>query len=228
MTVIEREWDQDSRISWKAVFAGAVVALAIGAMLTLLGVALGAAALDPYDMSRGEAKGLAAAAGLWLAVSSAVGLFCGAWLAARVDRDWDLRNDAFQSIAVWAVAFLMALVIAALSGTGFLGPLVRGAAVSPAMMAESMDSALIVPPGAPNAAALAASPDAAAAIDHARRATAGAAGWAFFYMLLGLLAALAGGWVAARGVGLRVHIKRTDRRTDEDRVYTTSSADPQI
>lgn len=226
MTVVEHDVDHyGPRISWGAVIAGALVAIAIGAMLNLLGVALGAAALDPYDMSRGDAKGLAAAGGLWLAISSAIGLFVGAWLAARAHGEWEVRNGGFHSLAVWAAAFIFALVIAGFSGTGFVGALVRGAAAPPASVAaEAMDTSLMAPAGTPNAAPLAPTGEDAAIIDRARKATGSAAGWAFLNMLLGLLAALAGGWVAARGMGLRVHIHRPDATTD--RVYTTG--DPRI
>jgi hypothetical protein len=225
MTVVERDVDVGPRISWGAVFAGALVALAIGAMLNLWGVALGASALDPYDMSRGDMKGLAAAGGLWLAISGAIGLFVGAWLAARAHGEWNIRAGGFHSLAVWAVAFAIALVIAGFTGAGFIGPLVRSAAVAPAAMAsEAVDSSLLAPPEASNAAPLAPTGEDAALLDRARKATAGAAGWAFFSMLLGLVAALGGGWVAARGMGLRVHIHRPD--VVHDRVYTSDPGDP--
>jgi hypothetical protein len=227
MTVVEHDVDLGPRISWSAVFAGALVAIAIGAMLSLLGVALGASALDPYDMSRGDAKGVAAGAGIWLAISSAIGLFVGAWLAARAHGEWNIRAGGFHSLAVWAVAFVFALVIAGFSGTGFVGALVRGAAAPPAAMAtEGMESSLMAPSGTSNAAPLAPTGEDAAMMDRARKATAGAAGWAFLNMLLGLLAALAGGWVAARGMGLRVHIHRPD--ATHDRVYTSGPGDPRI
>jgi hypothetical protein len=227
MTVVERDLDVGPRISWGAVLAGALVALAIGAMLNLLGVALGASALDPYDMSRGDLKGLAAAGGLWLAISSAIGLFVGAWLAARAHGEWSIRAGGFHSLAVWAVAFAIALVIAGFTGAGFVGPLVRSAAVAPAVMAsDAVDSSLLAPPDASGATAMAPSRSDEAVIDRARKATAGAAGWAFFSMLLGLLAALAGGWVAARGMGLRVHIHRPDAAAE--RVYTSGPGDPRV
>src|SRR5689334_13856442 len=112
MTVVETDVHDRPRISWRSVLAGAVIAIAVGAMLNLLGVAMGAAALDPYDLSRGEAKGLAVAGGVWLALSNAIGLFVGAWIATRAGPHpdpWRLREGGYHSIAVWAVAFLIAI-----------------------------------------------------------------------------------------------------------------------
>ena len=137
MTVIDTDAGLGPRLSWRAVLAGAAIAIAIGAMLNLLGVAMGAAALDPYDLTRGEAKGLAVAGGLWLALSNAVGLFVGAWLVSRFGPHpdpWRLTTGALQPLAIWAVAFLAALVIAGFTGTGFMGNLVRGAIQQPAVV----------------------------------------------------------------------------------------------
>ncbi len=228
MTVVETDADFGSRISWRAVLAGAVIAVAIGAMLNLLGVAMGAAALDPYDLTRGQAEGLAVAGGVWLAISNAIGLFVGAWIASRAGPQpdpWRLRTSALQPLAIWATAFLLALVIAAFSGTGFMGALVRGGIQQPAMAAETMDASIAPLPGdteaSEDAPAIATAP-AAEAAEEAADATAGAAGWGFLNMLLGLIAALAGGWFAARGSTLG------GARVERERVYTTSSADPRI
>ena len=228
MTVIDNDVDLAPRMSWRAVLAGAVIAIAIGAMLNLLGVAMGAAALDPYDLTRGEAKGLAVAGGVWLALSNAVGLFVGAWIASRAGphpEPWRLRAGAMQPLAIWATAFLLALVVAAFSGTGFMGALVRGSIQQPAAAAQAMDAAIAPLPGdteaSEDAPAIATAPAAEAAED-AADATAGAAGWGFLNMLLGLIAVLAGGWFAARGSNFG------GARVERERVYTTSSADPRI
>ena len=226
MTVVESDADVASRISWRAILAGAVIAVAIGAMLNLLGVAMGAAALDPYDLSRGEAKGMAVAGGVWLAISNAIGLFVGAWIAARAGpqpHPWSLRLGGFQGLSVWAVAFLLALAIAGFSGTGFLGTVIRGAAEQPAAVAEAIDDSVAPLPGdAADEAPIAPTAEAAVAVDKSANAASGVAGWGFLNMLLGLIAALAGGWLAAKGprMGARVH--------ERDRVYTTSSTDPRI
>jgi hypothetical protein len=228
MTVIETDADLAPRMSWRAVLAGAVIAIAIGAMLNLLGVAMGAAALDPYDLSRGEAKGLAVAGGVWIALSNAIGLFVGAWIASRAGPHpdpWRLRTSALQPLAIWASAFLLALVIAAFSGTGFMGALVRGAVQQPAIAAEAMDPGIAPLPGdsvASEDAPAIATASAADAAEKAADATAGTAGWGFLNMLLGLIAALAGGWFAGRGSTLG------GARVERERVYTTSSADPRI
>ena len=73
-------------ISWRAVLAGALVAAAVGAMLNLLGLALGAAALNPFEMSRADAQGFSIGAGFWMAIANALALFVGAFVASRASR----------------------------------------------------------------------------------------------------------------------------------------------
>ena len=70
-------------ISWGAVIAGVVVAVALGALLNMLGLAIGATAANPWMMDSGDAKALTLGGGLWLAFSSAVALQVGGYIAAR-------------------------------------------------------------------------------------------------------------------------------------------------
>src|SRR6478752_3442447 len=95
-------------ISWGAVFAGVVVALALGALLNLLGLAIGATAANPWTMDSGDAKALTLGGGLWVAFSNAVALQVGAFIAARAAKYPDHHRGLFQGLAVWGVAFVLA------------------------------------------------------------------------------------------------------------------------
>ena len=70
-------------VSWPAVIAGAILAVAVGAMLNLLGVALGAGAFNPYDLDGGDAESFAAAAGAWAVIANSIALFVGGAVASR-------------------------------------------------------------------------------------------------------------------------------------------------
>ncbi|HWT53098.1 MAG TPA: hypothetical protein VN113_13090, partial [Caulobacter sp.] len=53
-------------ISWSAVIAGVVVAIALGAFLNLLGLAIGATAANPFRLTDAGAAGLTLGGGLWI------------------------------------------------------------------------------------------------------------------------------------------------------------------
>jgi hypothetical protein len=101
-----------SRISWGAVFAGGVVAVTIGAMLNILGVAIGATTIDP--MVPGEtpsASSFGIASGIWLMVVNLIGLGCGGYVAARLSGTADDTDGVLHGLSVWAVGFLVSAVL---------------------------------------------------------------------------------------------------------------------
>ena len=90
---------QHGYVSWKAVLAGAAIAVAVGAMLNLLGMALGAAAINPYDLTRGEAEGFTVGAGIWIAIANALALFVGGFIASRAARPLPSVNGWIRAIS---------------------------------------------------------------------------------------------------------------------------------
>ncbi|MGZ8364045.1 MAG: hypothetical protein ACXW3D_08955 [Caulobacteraceae bacterium] len=206
-------------VHWGAVIAGALIAVAIGAMLNLLGAALGAASIDPFRMDGGDAKGLSVAGGIWVALSNAIGLLIGSYIAAKSGEGWSLRGAGLQSLGVWAVAFVVALLIAGLAGTGFVGAAIRGAGDTAANYAAT-DAMAPAPIGADadvtnnGVVDTPTEVQTAAATKDAADATAGIAGWGFLAMLLGLIASLAGGWLAS-GRGARA-MARMGEHHDHD------------
>lgn len=155
------------RISWGAVFAGGIVAVAVGAMLNILGLAIGATTIDP--ITPGEtpsAATLGIAGGIWLLVANLIGLAVGGYVAARLSGTADDTDGVLHGLSVWAVGFLLSAVllgniIAGTASTAFGGissmiggaaqgagqavsaaaPAVAGA-VSPQAIAERLNSAL--------------------------------------------------------------------------------------
>ena len=81
------------RVSWGAIIAGAVVALAIGLMLNTLGVAVGATAVDAVGRDTPSATTFGIGAGLWLLVSNLIGLAVGGYVAGRLSGTAD-NTDA--------------------------------------------------------------------------------------------------------------------------------------
>jgi hypothetical protein len=185
-------------VSWPAVLTGAIVAAAVGAMLNLLGVALGAASFNPYALDGGDAAGFTAAAGMWMALANAIALFVGGAVASRAARHSDQHKGGLHGLGVWATAFLLALVIAAASAAG------GAAAVAGGEAADSTDTVIVdSATGARSrviegelAPPLPVTPQTA---DAAADTTATLALWGFLTMLIGGVAAIVGGMYGARG-----------------------------
>lgn len=196
-------------VSWPAIFAGAAVAIAAGAMLNLLGVALGAASLNPFDLSRGEAEGFSALAGIWIALSNLIGLFVGGFVASRAAKYADHHRGLLLGLAVWAVSFIAAILIVGASTAGGVASVLNGASEAAAERAIYAN----LPPLGADSDILAGDPrlagsDAAPAVPSAAQreveaaadSTATVALWAFLTMLLGAVGAVLGG-----RYGLRRH-----------------------
>jgi len=195
-------------VSWPAVIAGAVVAVAVGAMLNLLGVALGAGAFNPYDLDGGDAEGFAVAAGMWAVVANAIALFIGAAVASRAAKYSDHHKGALHGLCVWAVAFLVAILIAAGTAAGSAATVAGGEATrAPAQ--ETIAGDVLAPDSRAGDAQPALTPGEAAVADNAADTTASMALWGFLMMLIGAVAAVFGGlygtrnhrWMAKAGVG---------------------------
>lgn len=195
-------------ISWPAVIAGAVVAVAVGAMLNLLGIALGAGAFNPYDLDGGDAEGFAAAAGMWAVVANAIALFVGAAVASRAAKFSDHHKGALHGLSVWAVAFLLAIIIAAATAAGSAATIAGGEATRTSAQ-ETIAGDLMAPDTRVGDEQLALAPGERAIAENAADTTASMALWGFLTMLLSGAAAIFGGlygtrnhrWMAKAGVG---------------------------
>ncbi|MGG5823348.1 hypothetical protein [Falsiroseomonas sp. HW251] len=147
------------RISWGAVIAGGVVAVAIGALLNLLGLAVGATTIDPATPGdTPSASLLAKAGGLWLLLANLIGLGIGGWVAARLSGTSDDTDGLLHGLAVWALGFLLSAVL--------LGNLAAGAANTAVQGASSVLGGAMQGAGqAVGQAAQAVAPDAARSVD---------------------------------------------------------------
>jgi hypothetical protein len=99
------------RVSWGAIIAGALLAVAVGAMLNILGLAVGATAVDATARDTPSASTFGIGAGIWLLVSNLVGLAAGGYAAARLSGTSDGTDATLHGLGVWAVAFLVSAVL---------------------------------------------------------------------------------------------------------------------
>jgi len=108
-----------SRVSWGALFAGVVVAMATQLLLAALGMAIGLTALDPGD--RGSAFGVGA--GVWWLLSGLIAMFLGGWTAGRLANSTRRLDAGLHGFTTWALA----TVVSAWMLTSALGGVMGGA-----------------------------------------------------------------------------------------------------
>lgn len=123
------------RVSWGALLAGVVVALAIHLLLVILAAAVGSGLVDPIlpGASRGATR-IGSAVVFWWAISCVAAAFGGAWVAARLAAVRTEHVGRLYGVAVWAlttlpVAYVINSTAGALSGgaLNFGGQTVSGA-----------------------------------------------------------------------------------------------------
>lgn len=112
--------NKDTGVDWPAIFAGAVVATAVGVILSTFGLGLGLAVNSPYE-GEGVSPGMFAfGAGLWLLLTQVLAFWFGGYICARLrtrqpdasEHEVDVR-DGLHGIIMWAAAVLAAGVISA-------------------------------------------------------------------------------------------------------------------
>jgi hypothetical protein len=113
------------RISWGAVAAGTVTALAIQVLLAMLGTGIGASTVDTLSAAdTPSASALGGGAAIWWVVASLVSLMAGGWVAGRLSGVQRTSEGGMHGMLTWAVAVLAMVYLVSSAA----GSLVRGAA----------------------------------------------------------------------------------------------------
>lgn len=207
------EEEVEHHLHWGSILAGAAVAIVTGAMLNVLGLAIGALAANPFGDTGDQARGITLAGGVWIAVSNMIGLALGGFVAARSAPYIDRDEGMLHGLTVWAVASLVAIVLIGSSVMGAAGTLLGGAAERVAASGTS---------GVARAAD-AVAPDTRAGAEDVADAASGAAFWAFAAMLLGAAAALAGARIGSGPVNWSLHPGSRGHHHPHRREYDTDA-----
>src|SRR5205814_5449530 len=107
-----------ARISWGAIFAGAIIALATQLVLTLIGAAVGLATLDPATGQNPSGTTLGIGAAVWLVISSFVSLFLGGYVAGRLGGTF---NGWLHGLATWATVTMLTVLLVSTAAGGLIG-----------------------------------------------------------------------------------------------------------
>lgn len=108
------------RVSWQAVFAGLVVALALQVLLAMLGTGIGASTIDPLPGDGSpSASAFGTGAALWWGVSSLLALFAAGWVSGRLSGAPRRADGGWHGVLAWALSVL-AIVWLVTSAAGSL------------------------------------------------------------------------------------------------------------
>jgi hypothetical protein len=139
------------KISWGAVFAGVVIALATQFLINLLGVGIGAAVLDPATPDNPTASSFSIIGGLWFVVAGILASFIGAYVASRLSGRPSETTGGFHGVTSWAattlvVLYLLTTSVGVLLGGAFSGlSSIVGSAGQTAATAVSAATPSLVP-----------------------------------------------------------------------------------
>jgi hypothetical protein len=110
------------RVSWGAILAGVVVALALHVLLTLLGAGIGLATLEPAQAGETpSAMSVGIGAAVWWALSGIVTAFIGGWVAARLAGIPSRGAGTLHGLASWAATILVVLYLLSSTATSAVG-----------------------------------------------------------------------------------------------------------
>jgi hypothetical protein len=162
-----------SGVSWSAVIAGAITAIAVSFIVISLGTGIGMELVSPYSYSSSASAGTMTVLGaVWLVFAQAIGFATGGYVAARLRRppagihSHEVKfRDGANGLVVWAIGVVVSFFIivsavdkvgsaagTAAAGTAFAGA--AGAASQTPSMDYFTDSLLRpYPQGAGNAGA---------------------------------------------------------------------------
>jgi hypothetical protein len=124
-------------VSWSAVIAGALTALAVSIIIVALGSGIGLAMASPFASSP-SAGTLTVLGAVWLVFAQAVGYATGGFVAGRlrtnpsvVHSDEVKFRDGANGLVVWAIGVVLSSLLV-LSAAGVVGKTAAGAATTAA------------------------------------------------------------------------------------------------
>jgi hypothetical protein len=178
-------------VAWSAIWVGTLTALAVGLIIGLLGFAVGANEVSRYV----DWKKLSVITAVFSIGGAFFAFVAGGWTAARIAGIRRSEPAILHGAIVWLVALPLLLALAALGASGF-GGWYGGLS------------------GMSWTAAAASDPDLAMATRNNALASAVA-------LLLGLVGAVLGGWMASGEPMTFTHYRKRDRLPDVPRTPAT-------
>ena len=114
--------ERAGRLSWGGLTSGLFVALAVWVLLTVLGLAVSLAAIEPSNPAA-SLRGVGTAAGIWSVVAWIGALFAGGAVAGHAAGILERPRGAIHGFVLWSLATVLSIFLVA----GLLRTVVRGA-----------------------------------------------------------------------------------------------------
>lgn len=110
-----------TRLSWGAILAGVVIAVAVQLVLGILGTGIGLTMVDPVEGTTPGATGFGIGAGLYWLVTTVVALGAGGYAAARVAGVHERFDALVHGLVVWGVTLILTLYLLTSAVGGIIG-----------------------------------------------------------------------------------------------------------
>jgi hypothetical protein len=145
-TVTVRQADTPTRsaVSWSAIFAGALVAIAVSVVLFALGSGLGFAAVSPWQSQGVSATTFAITTAIWFIVVQWLSSAVGGYIAGRLRTRWIgthvhevFFRDTAHGFVTWALATVLVAALVVASVTATVGGGIRAASTVAAGAAQT-------------------------------------------------------------------------------------------
>jgi hypothetical protein len=109
------------RLSWGAIFAGVVIAVAVQVLLGILGTGIGLSMVDPTEGTTPGAAGFGIGAGIYWLITTLVALGAGGYAAARVSGVTERFDALVHGLVVWGVTLILTIYLLTSAVGGIIG-----------------------------------------------------------------------------------------------------------
>ncbi len=109
------------RVSWGAILAGVVIAVAVQLLLGILGTGIGLSMVDPVEGTTPGAAGFGIAAGIYWLITTVVALGSGGYAAARLSGVTEKFDALSHGLVVWGVTLILTLYLLTSAVGGIIG-----------------------------------------------------------------------------------------------------------
>ena len=116
--VVEQGVDRP-RLSWGAIFGGAVTALGLWVLLYAFGLAVGLSSLDPAHPHSARSSGIFT--GIWALIAPLISLFVGGWVAGRGSGIFTRGQGASHGLVMWGLTTLLGASMVAVVTVALVG-----------------------------------------------------------------------------------------------------------
>jgi len=107
------------RMSWGAIFAGAITALGLWILLYAFGLAVGLSSLNPANPGSARTAGMFT--GAWALIAPLIALFVGGWVAGRGANIHARGEGAAHGLVMWGLTTLIGASMMAVTMSAIIG-----------------------------------------------------------------------------------------------------------